>query len=112
MVQDILIIFPSQSEIFTVLKDKLIVETVKCSKLFLLEGLKKECCCSRGTGGLPHRSAIPQLRSSSVHSGINEADFLWIWVLSDSYLARCKLWWLFIIICNVFVFPMHLYCTF
>ena len=47
-----------------------------------------------------------------MHSGINEADFLWIWVLSDCYLARCKLWWLFIIICNMFLFPVHLYCTF
>jgi len=36
-----LIVFPFQSEIFAVLKNKLVVGTVKCSKLFLLEGLRK-----------------------------------------------------------------------
>lgn len=47
-----------------------------------------------------------------MHIGINEPDFLWIWALSDCYLARCELWWLFNMICNMFLFPMHLYCTF
>lgn len=42
MGQDVLIIFPSQSEVFTVLKNKLIVGPVKCLKLLLLEGLKKD----------------------------------------------------------------------
>lgn len=31
-----------QSEVFTVLKNQLIVGTAKCLKLFLLEGLKKD----------------------------------------------------------------------
>lgn len=47
-------------------------------------GRAVESCYNKGTGGLTHSSAISQLRSSSVHSGINEADFLWIRVLSDS----------------------------
>lgn len=76
------------------------------SNFFLLEELNKQDVAGIETGVLTYSSAVSHLISSSAHSGINEADFLWIWVLSHCYLARCKLWWLSVLVHNTYLFPV------
>lgn len=65
----------------------LVLGTLECSSLFLLEELNKQDVAGIETGVLRHRSAVSHLISSSAYSGINEADFPWIWVSSQSLQA-------------------------